>query len=104
MTIINPLQRTVHEVLETDLPWDHAFDRVNVKKVYQYVKYIAHGTLKRKRVYAPDHEGHSFIRSAVFPSTDYNLTHGTWYGYDTVTIRGSKGFIRLALTPLFESI
>jgi len=84
MTPIDPLTRTVHEVLETNLVWQNAFDNVNVKKAYTFVKYV---TGKSKS----DH-------------TDYYTLSGKYYGYDTLLISGQKGFIKLALRPLFERI
>lgn len=84
MTTINPLSRSVHEVLETNLTWQKSFDHTNVKKAYTYVKHVT--GLKTSTV------------------NDYQVINGRWYEYDTVTIRGQKGFIRLALKPLFQVI
>jgi len=104
MTTINPLQRSVHEVLETNLPWQNSFDRVNVKKAYQYVKYVTDGKPSRKYKINPATGKRYCIPGILFDHSDYEVTCSRWYEYDTVTIRGSKGFIRLALKPLFEIV
>lgn len=81
---MNPLIRTIHEVLETDITrFDSLFAKSQGKKAFQLVKYV---TGKDKST-----------------ANDYSVVNTpNWYGYDTITIKGKKGFIRLALTPLFE--
>lgn len=84
---MNPLQRTIHEIIETDIP---NFPRPNISveklKAFQLIKYT---TGKRRSD----------------PNIDYSIEQvDSHYGYDSIIIKGKRGFIRVTLTPLFQII
>lgn len=81
---INPLTRTTIAVIETSLLWFPSFDKARGKRAFQFVKFV---TGKSKSSH-----------------TDYEILTSQHYGYDTITISGNRGFIRLSLEPLFELI
>ena len=83
---MNPLQRTIHVVLETNIPdYPLTLTEAKHKRVYQLVKYVTGKTVSQQ--------------------TDYNYTpQNPWYGYDTITLLGQRGFLRVALQPLFQEI
>jgi len=84
---MNNIVRTVQDVIEVDLLINKNIkvESLATKKVFQLVKHV---TGKNKN----DH-------------TDYVINNtDDWNGYQTVTIAGKLGFIRVALTPLFEII
>ena len=84
MSTIDPLLRTIHRVIESNLKYIHV-EMYEGKKSFQLIKHL---TGKKK----------SF-------ATDYNCEKtDPWYGYETITISGKNGFIRVALTPLFQVI
>lgn len=78
---MNRLSRTVKEVIEQS---PGISVQAKNKKAFQLIKYV---TGKRISDY-----------------TDYEVTESTYHGYDSLTIKGSRGFIRVALEPLFEVI
>ncbi len=84
---MNPLNRTVQAIIEHNIdPADvESFLCSNGIKAFQLVKRVT-----GKRV------------NCVY---DYQIEKlDPWKGYDTIVIKGRKGFMRVALTPLFEII
>ena len=82
---MNIMTQQVDAVIETNLHWFNSFDRARDKRVFQFIKYV---TGKSK--------------STI---NDYNFGLGPdHYGYETITLEGQKGFIRLSLKPLFQII
>lgn len=79
---MNNLQRTVKSALESNIP---AALSAPTGKAFQYVKYVTGKKTSSRREYTVEN---------VSP----------WKGLDTILITGKNGFIRLALTPLFEII
>ena len=76
--------RTIHALIESNV-LIYTNDPCARKKVFQIVKHV---TGKSKS----DH-------------TDYAINNtNDWNGYQTVTIAGKLGYIRVALTPLFEEV
>lgn len=81
---LNPMYRTIENLVETNCLGITA-DMVKGKKLFQIVKYV---TGKKVSKYS-----------------DYELTKmSQYYGYDSEVIKGTKGFIRVTLEPLFEAI
>lgn len=78
---MNPLLRTVYQTIEHSPGIQ--FQGEN-KKAFQLVKYV---TGKRDSLH-----------------TDYEVITSQHRGYDSITIKGRRGFIRVTLTPLFEVI
>lgn len=76
--------RTIENIVSTNTIGVNA-DMVINKKVFQLVKYV---TGHRKN----NHFDYSIEQS------------GQWYGFDTVTVSGRLGFIRVTLEPLFREI
>lgn len=82
---MDTMLRTSHAVLEADVHIGLCLDESKGLKVYKFVKYV---TGKNR----------STIKDYTLESVD------NWYGYDSVILRGKMGFIRLALSPLFQEI
>lgn len=80
------ITRTIHAVLEASCPLGLSLDESKGMKAFQLVKYVT-GKARSE-----------FIHDYNYETTD------PWYGFDTLTITGKKGFIRVALQPLFQEI
>lgn len=81
---INPMYRTIENIVSTNCVGVTA-DMVKGKKLFQLAKYV---TGKKKS----DHTDYEIIKS------------NNWYNFDSYTLNGKKGFIRVSLEPLFQVI
>lgn len=81
---MNPLNRTIENIVETNIFTVNA-DMLKGKKLFQIVKYVTGKKLN----------SHS----------DYNVEKsGIWYRFDAFTVSGKLGFIRVTLENLFEVV
>lgn len=80
---MNNLTRTIKHIVETDI----LFSLVDAegKKAFQLIKYVT----GKKTSNLTDYE---------------TINTDIHYGFDTITIKGKRGFIRIALEPLFQLI
>ena len=80
---MDSLIRTVHAVVERNVRTKRSIPEG--KKLYHYIQFVTGKNNSRRE--------------------DYHLiSHENWYGYETIILTGKRGFVRLALTALFQEV
>jgi hypothetical protein len=84
---MNPMLRTVHQILETNLPKKDidSFLHSTGIKAFQLIKRVTGKYVSTKDDYLVE-------------------PHNPYYGYEAYVLSGKKGFVRFTLEPLFETL